>query len=189
MRTSADEVSIHALSPESTFRASSACASEASASTAASASDERTHQYPAPKDRCLLSIVPPRSKKSMSNGGATTRRGGSTGNRRARARNRGHRCPVSGHSLLFVQRQPRLGAGAQPPEVVAVPERDAGGHDEQCGLAWCPRGGFTASVDPGPAAGVLAPPPRRVALATPRRSPPPPPPPAPPSPPPAPPTP
>src|SRR5437762_11518037 len=59
MRTSADEVSIHALSPESTFRASSACASEASASTAASASDERTHQYPAAKDRCLLSIVPP----------------------------------------------------------------------------------------------------------------------------------
>src|SRR2546427_8735233 len=59
MRTSADEVSIHAVSPESTFRASSACASEASASTAASASDERTHQYPAAKDRCLLSIVPP----------------------------------------------------------------------------------------------------------------------------------
>src|SRR5438094_4383655 len=59
MRTSADEVSIHALSPESTFAASSARASEASASTAASASDERTHQYPAPKDRCLLSIVPP----------------------------------------------------------------------------------------------------------------------------------
>src|SRR2546427_9972413 len=59
MRTSADEVSIHALSPESTFAASSACPSEASASTAASASDERTHQYPAAKDRCLLSIVPP----------------------------------------------------------------------------------------------------------------------------------
>src|SRR5207249_6644915 len=59
MRTSADEVSIHAVSPESTFRASSACASEASASAAASASDERTHQYPAAKDRCLLSIVPP----------------------------------------------------------------------------------------------------------------------------------
>src|SRR5438034_7194952 len=59
MRTSADEVSIHAVSPESTFRASSACASEASASTAASASDERTHQYPAAKDRCLLSMVPP----------------------------------------------------------------------------------------------------------------------------------
>src|SRR5882724_11525532 len=60
MRTSADEVSIHAVSPESTFRASSACASEASASTStsASASDERTHQYPAAKDRCLLSIVP-----------------------------------------------------------------------------------------------------------------------------------
>src|SRR5437762_14121280 len=112
MRTSADEVSIHALSPESTFRASSACASEASASTAASASDERTHQYPAPKDRCLLSIVPPEVEEIVSNGGATTRRGGSTGNRRARARNRGHRCPVSGHSLLFVQRQARLGAGA-----------------------------------------------------------------------------
>src|SRR6266481_770262 len=48
MRTSADEVSIHALSPESTFAASSARASEA-----------RTHQYPAPKDRCLPSIVPP----------------------------------------------------------------------------------------------------------------------------------
>src|SRR6266404_6114640 len=130
MRTSADEVSIHALSPESTFATSSARASEASASTAASASVERTHQYPVPKDRCLLSIVPPRSKKSMSNGGATTRRRGSTGYRRARARNQGHRCPVSGHSLLFVQRQPRLGAGAQPPEVVAVPERDEGGHDE-----------------------------------------------------------
>src|SRR5438046_4507294 len=79
MRTSADEVSIHALSPESTFRASSACASEASASTAASASDERTHQYPAPKDRCLLSIVPPEVEEIVSNGGATTRRGGSTG--------------------------------------------------------------------------------------------------------------
>src|SRR6266403_879556 len=64
MRTSADEVSIHALSPESTFRASSARASEASASTAASASDERTHQYPAPKDRCLLSIVPPRGRRN-----------------------------------------------------------------------------------------------------------------------------
>src|SRR5213594_789084 len=60
MRTSADEVSIHALSPESTLAASSACASEASVTTAASASDERTHQHPAPKDRCLLSIVPPR---------------------------------------------------------------------------------------------------------------------------------
>src|SRR5436190_22440899 len=59
MRTSADEVSIHALSPESTFAASSACPSEASASTTASASDERTHQYPAAKDRCLLSIGAP----------------------------------------------------------------------------------------------------------------------------------
>src|SRR5882724_4201370 len=64
MRTSADEVSIHALSPESTFAASSARASEASASTAASASDERTHQYPTPKDRCLLSIVPPRGRRN-----------------------------------------------------------------------------------------------------------------------------
>src|SRR5216110_114533 len=159
MRTSADEVSIHALSPESTFRASSACASGV-----------RTHQYPAPKDRCLLSIVPPEVEEIVSNGGATTRRGGSTGKGRARARNGGHRCPVSGHGLLFVQRQARLGAGAQPPEVVAVPERDAGGHDEHCGLAWCPRGGFPASVDPGPAAGVLAPPSCGVALATPRRS-------------------
>src|SRR5438477_11615910 len=134
MRTSADEVSIHALSPESTFRASSARASEASASTAASASDERTHQYPAPKDRCLLSIVPPEVEEIVSNGGATTRRGGSTGNRRARARSRGHRCPVSGHGLLFVQRQARLGPGAQPPDV-AVPERDEGGHDEGRGLS------------------------------------------------------
>src|SRR5947208_15126010 len=133
MRTSADEVSIHALSPESTVRAASARASEASASTAASASDERTHQYPAPKDRCLLSIVPPEVEEIVSNGGATTRRGGSTGNRRARARSRGHRCPVSGHSLLFVQRQARLGPGAQPPDV-AVPERDEGGHDEGRGL-------------------------------------------------------
>src|SRR5712692_7410150 len=122
MRTSADEVSIQAVSPESTFAACSARASEASASTLASARDERTHHHPAPKDRCLLSMVPPRSKKSMSNGGATTRRRGSTGNRRARARNRGYRRPVSGHGLLFVQRQARLGAGAQPPEVVAVPE-------------------------------------------------------------------
>src|SRR5437762_4678503 len=38
------------------------------------------------------------------------------------------------------------------------------------GLVWCPRDGFTASVDPGPAAGVLAPPSCGVALATPRRS-------------------
>ena len=45
-------------------------------------------------------------------------------------------------------------------------------------LVCCPRDGFTASVDPGPAAGVLAPPSflrprrgtRRVCLATPRRS-------------------
>src|SRR5438034_4576268 len=60
MRTSAAEVSIHAVSPESIFAASSAHATEPSASTAANASDARTHHHLTPKDRCLLSISPPR---------------------------------------------------------------------------------------------------------------------------------
>src|SRR3989442_12908894 len=59
MRTSADEVSIHAVSPESIFAASSARATAARASTAANASEVQAHQYPAPNDRCLLSIFPP----------------------------------------------------------------------------------------------------------------------------------
>src|SRR5882724_9510993 len=131
MRTSADEVSIHAVSPESTFRASSACASEASASTAASASDERTHQYPAAKDRRLLSIVPPvRWKKRLSNGGATTCGKGSTGNRRVRARRPVVGCPVSRRRLLFVQRQGEVG-----PRSRRKRERDEGGRQD-C-LAGC----------------------------------------------------
>src|SRR5213593_2964653 len=141
MRTSADEVSIHALSPESTFAASSACPSEARASTAATASDERTHQYPAAKDRCLLSIVPPCEiqRSWSSNGGATTRCRGSIGNRRVRARRQEEGCLVSRRRPLFVQHW-ELDAGAQPPEGVAVPERDVGG-----GVA--PRAGADSAGD------------------------------------------
>src|SRR5436189_2732385 len=112
MRTSADEVSIHAVSPESTFRASSACASEASASTAASASDERTHQYPAAKDRCLLSIVPPvRCEETVEQWWCHDLRQG-VNREPPRARRREVGCPVSRRRLLLVQQRARRGAGA-----------------------------------------------------------------------------
>src|SRR5438034_8244014 len=74
---------------------------------------------------------------------------------------------------------PRRDEGARRvgPPLRRLEPAPAAGARRRRGLVWCPRDGFTASVDPGPAAGVLAPPsllrPRREApraFATPRRS-------------------
>src|SRR5438034_6405867 len=146
MRTSADEVSIHAVSPESTFVASSACASEASASTAASASDERTHQYPAAKDRCLLSIVPPvRCKETVEQWWCHDLRqgvnreppGASAAGKRSAARFPGAACFSCS-----------TGRGAAPApsrrKLPQRPERDEGGRD---GCLAQPRAGADSAGD------------------------------------------
>src|SRR5207244_4594987 len=74
---------------------------------------------------------------------------------------------------------PRRDEGARRvgPPLRRLEPAPAAGARRRRGLVWCPRDGFTASVDPGPAAGVLAPPsllrPRREApraFATPRPS-------------------
>src|SRR5438876_2841644 len=132
MRTSADEVSIHAVSPESTFAASSACASEASTSTAASASDERTHQYPAATDRCLLSIVPPvrceetveqRWCHDLRQGVNREPRGGSAAGKRSAAQFPGAAC--------FLRSTRRGAAPARSRrKLPRCPERDEGGRDD-----------------------------------------------------------